>query len=206
MPPLASVTSGTRGRILVTALAVGGIATVAGLGTFGQFTSTTSASTPVASGTVSIALGGTGAVNDLTVGAAGMVPGDSMQRAVDVVNSGTTDLSGISLGVTGAGSALTTDATNGLQLSVDSCSVAWSKTGNTYSCPGTVSSVLAQRPVLVSPAAVLATTALAPASTSHLRVTLSFVDTGSAAQNALQGLTDAVSFSFTGTQRAGTAL
>lgn len=206
MIQLASVSSGTRGRILVTVLALGGLATVAGLGTFGQFTSTTSASTPVTSGAVTIALGGAGAVNDLTVGASGLVPGDTVQRAVDVVNTGTVGLSGVSLGVTGTGSGLTTDTANGLQLSVDDCSVPWTKAGVTYSCSGTQSNVLASRPVLVSPAAAISGTALAPAAMSHLRVTLSFVDTGAAAQNLLQGLSDNITFSFVGVQRAGTAL
>ena len=61
--------------------AVGASAGVAGLGTFGSFTDTTSASTPVDTGIVDLNLGAVGATNRLTVAAVDIVPGDTMQRA-----------------------------------------------------------------------------------------------------------------------------
>ena len=74
-------------RKLLASLAVlGAAASIAGLGTFATFTSSTSASHTVSSGTVTIALGATGAAtNRLTVGATAIAPGrhDPAQRRPD---------------------------------------------------------------------------------------------------------------------------
>jgi hypothetical protein len=62
---------------------VGVAAAMAELGTFATLTSSTSASHTISSGTVSIALGATGAsTNHLTVDASNVVPGDTIQRSV----------------------------------------------------------------------------------------------------------------------------
>lgn len=79
----------TPKRLLASLAVVGAAAAVAGLGTFATFTSSTSASHTVASGTVSIALGASGAANRLNIGAANLVPGDTVQRAADLNNNGT---------------------------------------------------------------------------------------------------------------------
>jgi spore coat-associated protein N len=51
-------------------------------------------------------------------------------------------------------SPLNTDTTNGLQMVIDKCSVAWTEGGTapayTYTCSGTTSSVLASTPVVGS--------------------------------------------------------
>ena len=197
---------GTRAKVFTTVAAVGGAAAVAGLGTFGTFTSTTSASTAVSSGTVAIALGASGAANRLSVGASGLVPGDTVQRAVDLSVTGDQDLGGVSLSTSAApSSVLDTDATNGLQMVVDMCSVPWTESGTspayTYSCSGTSSTVVATRPVIGGNLA-MAGVALAAGSTSHLRVTLTLP---TAADNTFQGKSSVISFAFTGTQRAGTS-
>src|SRR2546423_1746825 len=114
-------------KLLLTLGAVGTAASMAGLGTFATFTSSTNASQSVASGTVVIGLGATGAAtNRLTVAASGLVPGDTMQRSVDVSNTGNQNLASITLTTTASPTTLlTTDATNGLQMVVDRCSTAW---------------------------------------------------------------------------------
>src|SRR5687767_12651636 len=137
------------GRKLLMSLAVLGTAgSIAGLGTYAAFTSSTAAVTPsVSSGTVTIALGATGALtNRLNVNATGIVPGDTIQRSVDLTNSGSQDLASVTLTTTASPStALDTDATNGLQMVVDRCSIAWVETGVspafTYTCAGTTSTV-----------------------------------------------------------------
>jgi hypothetical protein len=196
----------TRGKILATVLAVGGAVAVAGLGTFGSFTSTTSASTTVSSGTVQIALGAAGtAANRLTVAANGLVPGDVVERAVDLSVSGDQDLAGVSLGVSApTSSVLDTDAVNGLQLTVESCGSAWTEGGTApayvYSCPGGATTLVGPRPV-VGAAMALAGVGVTAGSTNHLRVTLSLP---TSADNTFQGQTSVLSFDFTGVQRAGT--
>jgi predicted ribosomally synthesized peptide with SipW-like signal peptide len=185
---------------------LGTAASIAGLGTFATFTSSTSASHTVSSGTVTIALGATGAsTNRLTVGAAAIAPGDTIQRSVDLINSGSLDLASVTLTTTATTSSLLdTDTTNGLQMVIDKCSVAWTESGPpyTYICGGTTSSVLASRPVIGSALALSNLSSLTSGTTDHLRVTLTLP---SGAGSTLQNQTSTISYAFTGTQRAATS-
>lgn len=200
--------SSTNGKVLASVAVLSAAAGVAGLATFGTFTSSTSADTAVSSGTVQIQLGAAGSPdNRLTVGASGLVPGDTVQRAVTLSNTGDQDLSAVSLDVSAtASSALDTDATNGLQLTIQSCPSAWDETGTapaySYTCSGTSSTVLASRPVDVTAADLSGSAALGAGGTDHLLVTLSLPST---ADNTVQGASSTLSFTFTGTQRAGSA-
>jgi len=192
----------TTGKIVASVAVLGVAASVAGLGTFGAFTATTSASTTVATGTVSLALGpANSATNRLTIGASGLVPGDTMQRAVDLT-SGTQALTTVGLTTTAStSSTLDTDATNGLQMVVDSCTVPWTETGSsapfTYSCSGTTSHPVTTTRVTQSGSL----GALAASSTDHLRVTLTLPSSASTAQ---MGQSSTILFTFAGTPRAGT--
>jgi predicted ribosomally synthesized peptide with SipW-like signal peptide len=193
---------GTAGKVLLSVGAVGVAAGMAGMGTFATFTSTTSASQTVATGTVTIALGATGAsTNRLTVNASGLVPGDTVQRSFDIANTGSQSLASMTLTSTASPStALDTDATNGLQMVIDKCSVAWVEVGTsapfTYTCAGTTTSEVASRAVI---GAGVALTITAVGATDHLRLTLTLPST---AGNTLQGLSSTITYSFTGTQRA----
>ena len=187
---------------LIASIAVLGVAAaIAGLGTFATFTSSTSASHTIASGTLSLTSGPT---NRLGTGASLIAAGDTMQRAIDLNYAGSVDFASATLTTNAsASSALDTDATDGLQLSVDKCSVAWTESGPpyTYTCGGSTSSVLASRP-LVGSNVTLSTLTLTAGSTDHLRVTVSLPST---AGNGLQGLSSTVGYTFTGVQRAGTS-
>jgi len=197
-----------RGRkLLWTLAALGAAAGIAGLGTYATFTSTTSATQTATSGTVTIALGATGAsTNRLTVNATGLVPGDTVQRSVDLIDSGNQSLASITLTTAASPSSLLdTDATHGLQMVIDRCSVAWTEAGTspafTYTCSGTTSSVVASTPIIGSNTALSNLTATTAGNTDHLRVTLTFP---SSAGNTLQGLSSTITYTFTGTQRAAT--
>lgn len=196
----------TLKKLLASFAVVGVMAALASLGTFATFTSSTSASHTISSGTVSIALGATGSANRLTVGASNVVPGDTIQRAVDLINNGTASsdtLSSIVLSTTATTSSLLdTETTNGLQMKIEKCSNAWTESGPpyTYTCSGTTSTVLASRPVIGSSMALTGLAALTTGSTDHLRVTLSLPE---AAPNTLQGQSSTISYNFVGTQRAG---
>jgi spore coat-associated protein N len=183
-------------------------ASIGALGTWATFTTSASQSDTVASGTMTIALGATGAsTNRLNIAASDIAPGDTIQRSVDLSNTGSTvGLSAITLTTSASSSSLLdTDATNGLQLAIDKCSVAWTEAGTppayTYSCSGTTSAVLASRAVIGSNLALSNLSSLTAGSLDHLRVTLSLP---SAADNTFQTQSSTVSFQFTGTQRAGT--
>jgi spore coat-associated protein N len=194
-------------KLLASVAVLGAAASIAGLGTFATFTSSTSASHTVSSGTVTIALGATGAsTNRLTVGASAIAPGDTIQRSVDLINSGSLDLASVTLTTNATTSSLLdTDATNGLQMVIDKCSVAWTESGPpyTYLCTGgTTSSVLASRAVIGSGLALSNLGSLTNGATDHLRVTLTLP---SAAGNTLQNQSSTIAYTFNATQRTATS-
>ncbi|HLI56045.1 MAG TPA: TasA family protein [Actinomycetota bacterium] len=197
-----------RGRRLLLSLSVvGAAAAIAGLGTYASFTSTTQATQTVASGTVVIALGAPGPANRLNVGASGLVAGDTVQRVADLANTGSQNLSSVTLStVATASSALDTDATNGLQMVIDACSVAWTEGGTapayTYTCTGTTSLVVAATPVIGTGLALSNLGSLTAGVTDHLRITLTLPAT---AGTTLQGQSSTIQYTFTGTQRAATS-
>ena len=199
---------GTGRKLLLTLGALGVAGALAGMGTFATFTATTSASQSVSSGTVVIALGNTGAsTNRLTVNASGLVPGDTIQRSFDLLNTGSQDLASIALTTSASPSSLLdTDATNGLQMVVDRCSVAWTESGSspafTYTCGGSTTTIVTSRAVIQSSLTMTGLSALTAGDSDHMRVTMTFPSSAGA---TFQGLTSTLTYSFLGTQRAGTA-
>src|SRR5688572_13221772 len=133
--------SSTARKVVGSLGVLGTAAAVAGMGTFGGFTdSTTPVATTIQSGTLSIDLTQQGYAVPVTT--AGFLPGDSLTRAVNLVNDGNSPLGSVTLSSTAtAGSVLTTDTANGLQLTLKKCSVAWTQGGTaqapTYACSGT---------------------------------------------------------------------
>ncbi len=193
-------------KVLGSIAVLGVAASIAGLGTFASFTSSTSASQSISSGTVSIALGASGPANRLSVAASNLVPGDTVQRAVDLTSSSSDPLGSVTLQTSAAPSnALVTDP-NGLTVKVDKCSVAWTESGTapayTYTCSGTTSSILAATQAGNTSTLANLAALTSGSSTDHLLVTLTLP---SAAGNSLQGLSTTITYSFNGTQRAATS-
>jgi spore coat-associated protein N len=196
----------TRAKLLASAALLAAAAGAAGLGTFGSFTSTTSASESVSSGTVVIALGANGtAANRLTVAATGIVPGDTMQRAVTLTNSGDT-LSAITLTTNATTTSVLDTDPNGLVMKIEKCSTAWAEAGTapayTYTCTGTKSTVLAQQAIIGSNVALSGLSSVTASGVDNLMVTMTLPV---AADNNLQGKTSVINFAFTGTQRTATS-
>jgi len=199
-------TRATAVKIFASVVLVGGAAAVAALGTYGSFTSTTSASETVSTGKV--VMNSAAGVRGLTIDATNLVPGDTVERTVTLSRSNDTESFGsVKLTTTATSSnVLTSDATNGLQLKVDTCPAAWTKPANSnaLNCSGSITNVVSQRAVLgqnIDLAAV--NTALnAAGATSNLRVTLTLP---ASADNAFQGLSNTINFVFDGTQRAAEA-
>jgi spore coat-associated protein N len=195
------LSSGSTLQKLIASLAVlGAAAAIAGFGTYATFTSSTSASHTIATGTLSLTSGPT---NRLGTGASAIAAGDTMQRAIDLNYSGSVSFGSVTLTTSAsASSALDTNTTDGLQVAIDKCSVAWTESGPpyTYTCSGSASSVLASQPIIGSNMA-LSNLTLTAGSTDHLRVTVTLPST---AGNALQNLSSTIAYTFTGVQRAGT--
>jgi hypothetical protein len=195
---------GLVGKILLSAALVMTAAAVVGVGTFAVFTNTASVSQATSSGTVTLdRINTSGPNNRLSIGAANIAAGDTIQRAVHVRNTGTLALSGVVLTTTApTTSLLDTDTTTGLQMVIDRCSVAWTESGAgppyTYTCGGTTSAVLASRPVIGTNLA-LSNLTLGAGADNFLRVTLTLP---SAAPNTLQGQSSTISYAFTAAQRA----
>jgi hypothetical protein len=196
-------TSTTARKVIGSLGVIGAAAAVAGMGTFGSFTdSSTPVSTTIGTGTVSIDVTSATAI---AFDASGLVPGDSVTRSMNLKNDGTTPLSSISLASTAtAGSILTTDATNGLQLAVKACPTPYVQ-GGTATAP-TFTCASGERLLLGGPAVtntqLNAPAALNPGATDYLAVSYSLPVS---ADNSFQGKSAALSLVFTGTQRtAGT--
>lgn len=193
----------TSGKILASVALVGTAAAVAGMGTYGAFSSSTAANAAVTAGTVQIAVGAPGANNTLSVPVAGVLPGDTVEKLVTLANTGDSDLNTVTL-TTDAGataSALTTETVDGLQLTIENCSVAWTGTAAPYSCTGTKSTVLASSPIIGANRALANLTALTAAKTDHLKVSTTLAKSAS---NTAQGASSTIGFDFTGTQRTET--
>ncbi len=189
--------SSTARKVVGSLGVIGAAAAVAGLGTFGTFTdSTTPVTATVASGTVDIDVSGPAVT--VPVNSTNWVPGDSVTTTVNLINKGTAPLASVLLNttVTTPATVLTTDKVNGLQLGIQSCSVAW--TGST--CSGTSHTVVPAGSAvgminLANPFS------LAAGATDYLSVTISLPTT---ADNSFQGKSASLSLVFTGTQRTGT--
>jgi len=190
-------------KLLWTLVVLGVAAAAAGMGTYATFTSTTSASQTVTSGTVTIALGATGAsTNRLTVNATGVVAGDTIQRSFELANSGNSGLAAIAMTTTASPTTLLdSDAVAGLQMVIDKCSVPWTEAGTspafTYTCGGTATTIITSRALVGSSLAMPGLAALTNGGTDHLRLTLTLPSTSG---NTFQGLTSTITYSFTGTQ------
>ncbi len=190
-------------KVLASVVLVGAAASVAGLGTFGAFTSTTSASQNVSTGNLVLGLTQHSSLGT-TVDAVNLVPGDTVQRAVTLTRGATTEKFGsVLLTTTGSlSNVLTSDTTKGLQVAVDECSSAWVMTPATkvLTCGGTLTSILASSPVIQANKNLgAATTSLnAVGAAANLRVTLSLP---TAADNDFQGKSNAITFTFDATQR-----
>jgi spore coat-associated protein N len=198
-------------RVWTKVLMSAGLITVAGAvvgaGAYASFTDTQAVSQTVGSGTLTLSPVGTSAVNNrLSIGAANIAPGDTIQRTVDVKDTGTIDLASVALTTTATTSSLLdTDATNGLQMVIDKCSVAWTETGTvapfTYTCGGTTTAILTTRAVIQS-AVTLTGLTLTAGTDNFLRVTLTLPTT---AGNTFQGKSSVINYSLAATQRAGQA-
>jgi predicted ribosomally synthesized peptide with SipW-like signal peptide len=194
-----TLTRSSGRKLLLSIAALGAAASIAGLGTFATFTSSTSASNTIASGTLSL----TAPFSRLGTGASPIAAGDTIQRAIDLSYSGSISFGSATLTTNAtSSSSLDTDATNGLQIAIDRCSQAWTESGPpyTYTCGGSTSTVLASG-ALIGSSLALSNLTLTAGSTDHLRVTVTFP---SVAGNALQNQSSTISYTFTGVQRNGT--
>ena len=140
-----------------------------------------------------------------------MAPGDVVNRYVDLTSGGTLNSASMTLGASGSPSnALTSNGTAGLQVTIKECSIAWTNTGT---CSGTQTTDLASTSVLslVTPASLtLQANSLLSGAVIHLQIGIALPAGSEVTVNGVlpggtvQGLTTAVTWTFTETQRIAT--
>ncbi|PPG30300.1 peptidase [Rathayibacter sp. AY2B9] len=153
-----------------------------------------SVSARLASGTVIATFTGTGATT-VPVPVAGLVPGGTARRLLDLTNAGTLPMSALQLQT-----ATGTDLSDGLQLAIERCSLSWSADAAT--CPGTVTTVSADRPA-ASRLDLPGSPALAVGATDHLRLTVRLSES---APSAAQSTSATLTVTVVGLQRPGRQL
>ncbi len=205
-------------KILLSIAAVGTAASIAGLGTYANFTATAPVvQGAIATGTISITVPGAGPTNRLTIGATNLVPGDTLQRRVQLTNpSGSINLASLTLTTTGTGGTLlTSDTTNGLQVRIQRCAgtVGWTESVSapyTYTCDtiaagnnlGTRSDVLSSSglPIIQTTAPLTGMLALTNGGVDDMVVTETLPTTATAP--TFNALSTAITYTFNATQRA----
>ena len=194
----------TAARIVGTVGVLGAAAAIAGLGTFGSFTTSSApVDTKVDSAVLSINVADAGDALTMPFGGGLFLAGDSRSYRVDLVNDGNAALGSLTMTSRAtASSILDTDTVHGLQLAVESCSVAWTVADSAYSCAGTQKSFYSG-PIVASGQALSGAASLAVGGVDHLLMTAALPSTASG--DAFEGASSSLEFFFTGTQRAGSA-
>lgn len=181
-------------HLLVPAIAV--VLAVAGAGTaYAVFTDRATSRIAVGAGAVELDWGGGGA-DQLAVPITGLRPGESQLRLVDLANTGTVAVSELMVTLGGTAVASTSD---GLQVAVDRCPVAWTGAPGTAVCSGTITPVVADRPA-TGRFALTDSPARAVGGRDHLRIT---VRLAASAPTTAQGAAGSVTLRVDGDQRTG---
>ncbi|KRE74457.1 TasA family protein [Arthrobacter sp. Soil762] len=190
----------TSGKILASVALVGTAAAVAGMGTYGGFTGTTTqVDEQVTAGTVDIDLTDPGT---LSVAITGLLPSDSVEKFATLKNTGNSNLNTVTLTTAPTvASKLTTETIDGLQLTIESCTVAWTVVAAAEdTCSGIKSTILAKSAIIGSGTALTGLSSITAGAEDKLKITTSLPST---ADDTFQGLTSTIGFTFDATQRTG---
>lgn len=155
------------------------------------------------------ASGVTGITGGFTTPITAMAPGDTVNRYINLTNGGTLDGAVLTLSTSASPSnALTTDGTNGLQVTVNECTVDWTASGT---CTGTQTTALASGSLLsLGTAKTMSVTSLASSAVNHLQISLNLpagsevTTNGALPSGTVQGLTTAITWTFLETLRTNT--
>ncbi len=139
-----------------------------------------------------------------------LAPGDTVKRYIDLTNTGTLDGNTVTLGTAASvANALTTNGTAGLQVTVNECVDPWTNAGV---CTPGATSVLAQTSLLtMSSAQTLTLSSVIAGNVNHLQFIISLpagsevTVNGALPVGTVQGLTTALTWTFTETLRTNTS-
>jgi spore coat-associated protein N len=172
---------------------------------FGVYRGTIARDHDTAGGSFEVVLAGSGSGNRFSVSATRLVPGDTIERAITITPTGPVSITALRLTTDATSSSvLDTDGTNGLQITIRRCSVAWDETLSDgipvdYDCSGSESTPIAARP------AIMTNQTLTGALTSDGQVNylLLHMELPSTADNTFLTATSTIRFTFSGVQRSG---
>lgn len=144
-----------------------------------------------------------GATHVAMGGAQGFFPGKSVERILTLSTPSGTEFEAVTLTTeAGVTSLLDSDPVDGLQLSIDACSVPWQSEGigesASFSCRGAVTLVLARRAVIGTAIPLNGLSVTKPGGVDYLRLTLLLPVS---ADNRFQGQSSRITHSFQGTSR-----
>jgi hypothetical protein len=125
-------------------------------------------------------------------------PGESTHQLVELTHQGTVPATEMQLAYTGTDSALT-DPSDGIQMTLEECSLPWSGAGQNTACPGATTNLAPDRPI-TGRTDLSTTTAAAPGATRHLRFTFRLPDSS---PTSAQGTSTILEFTVLGNQRPG---
>jgi hypothetical protein len=215
MNKLRSTGTLTAKILIILTATIGGVSLVSS-SAFASLTATASnpgGSGSVATGTLKLiqaASSVTGITGGFATAISGVAPGDTVNRYVDLTNSGTLDGSTMTLRLTpDVVNALTSDATNGLQVTIVQCSVAYTNDGTCTG--GSQTSVVASTATALAAGDVsVSLTSYLSGAISHLKISLALpagsevVTNGTLPVGTVQGLAAALTWSFTEALRTNT--
>ena len=200
--------------VIVITAALGGAGLVAS-NVFAALTATATNTSggSVTTGTLKLQLapsGVSGITGGFNTAIAAMGPGDTVNRYIDLSNTGTLDGASPTLQIVSADSnTLVNSASAGLQVTISACTVAWTNTGT---CSGTTTAVLASTPVstLKASAQNITLPSVLVGGVNYLKVATSLpagtenVLNGVLPVGTVQGLTAALTWTFVIQERAAT--
>ena len=212
---LAALGTTTAKVAIVVAAALGGTALVTS-SVFASLTATASNTSggSVNTGTLKLtqaASGVAGITGGFTTPISLVAPGDTVNRYIDVTNGGTLDAASMTLGIAASPSnTLTTDGTNGFQITVKQCSVAWTSAGV---CSGTTTTALSTKSALaMATPQTLTLASLSAAAVSYLQISLNLpagsevTNNGVLPTGTVQGLAAAITWTFNEALRTNTTI
>jgi spore coat-associated protein N len=192
-----AMTGAITGLLVVGMVRAGGVSPGGGADVFPMAALTNTVSGPEDSDGVGVVLRGDGHATEAEMaGGDGLVPGQAVERIFRISNRSDDEFGSIRLRTVATRiSLLDSDPVNGLQLSLDACSVPWEeRLDDSYSCPGREAVVLAPRAV-IGDVALDGLSTTRPGGSDHLRLTMSLPGS---ADNRFQGQTSQIHFSFRG--------
>jgi hypothetical protein len=158
----------------------------------------------VGSGNVEVAISKPGPLSSVTVGAANLAPGSTVQRTVTIENTGTAPFGSLSMSMSISPGDSPLVTSGGVIASADYCPAGWKASavgsGWTYSCPTAPTSILDPVP-LSSAGSTMALpppfSTLSPGGSATMRVT---VEIPASDGNAIEKASMAINYRFAATQ------